>query len=316
VSDLLRVEELKVNYYSSKGKVYALRGVSFNIKRGEIYGIIGETGSGKTTICHAVMGFIGKKADISGRIFFKGRNLLTLKEKELRKLYCREMALLPQSIASLNPLMTIGTHIEETLRARSNIRGAQSLKKKALDLLMTFQFSDPKLVYRSFPSQLSGGMNQRAVMAITFCCSPSLVIADEPTKSLDLGLKDSFLETMDRLKGDRNISMLIVTHDLEVVEKVCDGIAVIYDGLFVETGKAGDVMSMPLHPYTRSLIQALPKNGMCPTWGFAPSSLENNDGCSFQPRCPVGKRLEKKHIVPSSVMVGKDHLVWCCDVKG
>ena len=316
MSDLLRVEELKVNYDSPNGRVYALRGVSFSIKRGEFFGIVGETGSGKTTICHAVMGFIGKKADISGRIFFKGRNLLTLKEKELRKLYCREMALLPQSIASLNPLMTIGTHIEETLRARSNIRGAQSLKKKALNLLTTFQFSDPKLVYRSFPSQLSSGMNQRAVMAITFCCSPSLVIADEPTKSLDLGLKDSFLETMDRLKRERNISVLIVTHDLEVVEKVCDRIAVIYDGLFVETGKAGDVMSMPLHPYTRSLIRAMPKNGMCPTWGFAPSSLENNDSCSFQPRCPVGRRLEKKHIVPSPVMVGKDHLVWCCDVKG
>lgn len=316
MSDLLRVEELKVNYDSSNGRVYALRGVSFNVKRGEIVGIIGETGSGKTTICHTVMGLIEKKADISGKILFKGRNVSTIAEEDLRKLYSREIALLPQSIASLNPFIKIGTHIEETLKARSNIKGARSLKKKALDLLTTFQFSDSKLAYRSFPSQLSGGMNQRALMAITFCCSPSLVIADEPTKSLDLRLKDTFLETMDRLKGDRNISMLIVTHDLEVVEKLCDRIAVIYDGLFVETGKAGDVMSMPLHPYTRSLIQALPKNGMCPTWGFAPSSLENNDGCSFQPRCPVGKRLEKKHIVPSSVMVGKDHLVWCCDVKG
>lgn len=316
MSDLLRVRDLKVNYDSSNGRVYALRGVSFSVKRGEIVGIVGETGSGKTTICNAVMGLIGKKADISGKILFKGRNISTIAEEDLRKLYSREIALLPQSIASLNPFIKIGTHIEETLKAHSNIKGRRFLKKKALDLLTTFQFFDSKLAYRSFPYQLSGGMNQRALMAITFCCSPSLVIADEPTKGIDLRLRDSFLETIDKLKQDQDISMLIITHDMEVIEKICDRIAVIYDGLFVETGRTRDVLSMPFHPYTRSLIRAMPKNGMCPTWGFAPSSLENNDGCSFQPRCSVGKRLEKKHIVPSSVMVGKDHLVWCCNVKG
>ena len=313
MKNILSVKNLRVDYNTANGVVHALCGVSFTVAKGEIFGIVGESGSGKTTICKALIGLAGKSAHISGEIVLNGRDILNLQQKDLRKIYGKEMALLPQSIASLNPLLTIGTHIEETIRAHFKIKSKKLLKEKAVNLLRTLKLADGKRVYRSFPYQLSGGMNQRVLMAVAFCCFPLLLIADEPTTGLDHELQNSLLETIIDLKHDRGISMLFVTHDLKAVENICDKIAVMYNGLFVETGNTKDVLSMPGHPYTRSLIKAMPENGMCPTWGFAPGLFEQNNGCAFQPRCPIGKDCFETDKPLSPVMVGRGHYVWCCN---
>ncbi len=312
---LLSVKKLKVVYDSSAGKVHALRGISFNVKKGEIFGIAGESGAGKTTICRLLMGFMEKNAGISGQVDFNGDDLLKLNYKDLYRLYGRKIGFLPQSIASLNPLLTIGTHITETLKKNLKIKKKKILKKKAIYILDALEFSDSRQVYNSFPYQLSGGMNQRALLAIAFCCFPDLVIADEPFTGLDPDVQNRLLETVRILKDKKNISMVIVTHDLKVIEKICDKTAIIYNGSFVETGETKDVIKTPLHPYTQSLIKAMPENGMIPTWGFAPGALYDDAGCSFQPRCPTGSKEKKKHIINSPASVGNNHYVWCLNVK-
>lgn len=315
MNEILSVKNLQVSYESINGWVYAVRGVSFTINRGEVFGILGESGSGKTTICQALMGLVREGARISGKITLNGREILTLKEKELRKLYSKEIALLPQGIHSLNPLLTVGAHVEETTRSHSSKRERRNLRENVLNLLKQFQLSDNERVYDSYPYQLSGGMIQRSTMAVCFSCFPSLVIADEPTRGLDPKIREDVLDTIKRMQADHDFSVLLVTHDLEAAERICDRVAVIYAGRFVETGRIEDVLCRPLHPYTQSLIKAMPKNGMHPTWGFAPSSLNNDKSCSFQPRCAVGKNIDQKHIVLSPVRVGKDHFVWCVSVK-
>lgn len=315
MKNLLSVKKLKVVYDSSAGKVHALQGVSFNVKRGEIFGIAGESGAGKTTICRLLMGFMGKNAGISGQVYFNGDDILKLNHKNLCRLYGRKIGFLPQSIASLNPRLTIGTHIIETLKKNLKVKTKKILKKKAGYILDALQFSDSGQIYNSFPYQLSGGMNQRALLAIAFCCFPDLVIADEPFTGLDPDVRNHLLETIRILKDKKKIAMVIVTHDLKVIEKICDKTGIIYNGSFVETGKTKDVIKTALHPYTRSLIKAMPENGMIPTWGFAPGALYDDAGCSFQPRCPMGSKEKKKHIVNSPVSAGNNHYVWCLNVK-
>lgn len=315
MKDVLSVNKLNVGFPTPNGYVHAVRKVSFNIAEGEVFGIVGESGCGKSVICQTVMNVIDSKAKVKGEVIFNGRNLLALSKAELSKLYAKEIALLPQHVDSLNPLMTIGAHIEETIQAHNNRLSRKEVKTRALRLLETFQFKDAVWAYRSYPFQLSGGMKQRALMAITFSCNPLLVIADEPTKGLDILLKRQVVEIFKKIKKEFRTSMLIITHDLDVAIEICDEVGIIYSGLFFEMGRAKTVLSEPCHPYTKSLLNSLPRNGMNPAWGFAPSALEDIKSCPFQPRCSFGKTIKHAHVNTLPVKINPNHTVWCCNAK-
>ena len=266
----------------------AVNGISFEIHAGEIFGIIGESGSGKTSVCNAVMGNLqtneqikekafhsrkncrrglGKTVEcrIQGRICFNGQEMLThrvlnahygFQTDPFRALYSRHIAMLPQGIHALNPLLTIGEHIKETLNAHQRISSKEA-RIKSLSLLKTFRLTDARRVYHQYPHQMSGGMARRALMAIAFCCEPDLVIADEPTRGLDRQVCIEILEELVSWAKERGGAILMVTHDLDVAA-ACDRIAVLREGQIVETGKARQVLISPKHPYTQTLLNARP----------------------------------------------------------
>ncbi len=260
---ILEVDRLKVSYPGHGDPVFAVRGLDFNIRQNEIYGIVGESGAGKTSICKAIMGMCGPTARVEGTARLLGKNILNLDAKALQPLYTNQISLLPQGAGSLNPLITVGAHIRETVKKAWPKLKKKERHQRALELLERFGMPDPEKACRSFPFQLSGGMNQRVLLCLAFAGSPRLVLADEPTRSLDPGLRDHQLKALDQMRKERPMGILLVTHDLAAAKAVCDRIGVLYNGRFVETGRPCDVLERPCHAYTRTLVQALPENVWC-----------------------------------------------------
>lgn len=255
MNPILNVNNLCVSYTKSDDGTKAVRDVSFQIRPGERFGIIGESGSGKSTICRAVMGHL--RAGASGKVRFGTTDMLGTDAATLRRLYSRRIAMLPQGINALNPLISIGRHITETLQTHLSL-SRKVAKGRALALLEAFQLSNAPRVYHAFAHQLSGGMARRAVMAVAFACAPQLVIADEPTRGLDAALRGEILQILGDFAREQHTALLIVTHDLAVAA-TCDRIGVLFEGRFVEMGKAQQVLSTPEHAYTQLLLDAHPK---------------------------------------------------------
>lgn len=312
MSSILTVKHLDISYRVGHSTFAAVRDVSFHLKRGSVLAIVGESGSGKSSICRAIMRTPGNTMDVKGEIWFKDRQLLALSKKEMRKLYSREISLLPQTISSLNPLLKIGTHIKETLAVSEGFLAKNRLKREALCLLSQFQLPESERVYHSYPFQLSGGLNQRAMMSIVFSHNPQLVIADEPTRSLDVALRDEIINVIKMYQKNNSLSMLLITHDLYVAKALSDKTAIIYNGRVVEYGKTRDVFEHPGHPYTQSLVQALPENGLKATWGYAPGLTGKNQECDFKPRCPHKKRCTGNIQLTE---FAENHRVWCSYAK-
>ncbi len=288
---VLTVRDLSVRYRGKDETVYALQGVSFDLLPGRVLALAGESGSGKTTTGLALLRLLPIQAEVlSGEILFEGRNLLAAKDGDLREYRGRRAAMIFQDpVAGLNPVLTVGEQVAETLRSHVRM-GKKESRAAALGLLRGVGLAEPERVARAYPFQLSGGMCQRVMIAIATALNPDILIADEPTSSLDVTVQAQILHQLDETRRERGTAILLITHDFGVVAHMADEVAVIYAGLLVEEGPAEAVMGRPLHPYSAALLAATPRldgdrGPLRAIPGQSPTMSEPAEHCPFAPRC-------------------------------
>lgn len=283
----INIKDLKIYFNTKEGKVRAVDGVSVTFQSGKITGIIGETGSGKSVLGLGILNLVSNNSIVSGSILYEDKDLLKLKEKEIREIRGKKMALIPQNpSSSFNPILKVGSHINELFYYHEKEKKS-SCKSKSLDILRKFSFSNTDLIYNSYGFQLSGGMSQRVLAAIGTALKPNWVIADEPTKGLDAIIRKQVYEVFYDLRSNMGVSMILITHDLMLAKKLCDEVIVMYAGKIIEKGSKDSIFNRPLHPYTRGLIDSQPNKKLMPIDGIAPSLTNLPKGCRFFPRCKV-----------------------------
>lgn len=294
--ELLRISNL-VTSFRINGKYYAaVDEVSLRVNENEVFAIVGESGCGKSALALSIMNLHNPAiTNIEGEIYFRNQNLLTLSVAELNKIRGRDIGMIFQDpLTALNPLMKVGAQIEESLTFHTNLNGKEK-QRRAMELLKGVGIESPLLTYDQFPHELSGGMRQRAMIAIALACKPTLVIADEPTTALDVTIQAQILDLLKKLQKEMKSGIILITHDLGVVAEMADKVAVMYAGQIVETADVHELFSSPLHPYTRSLMASMPSKPSDDTQedrlhviqGMVPSLLlQKRDGCRFSPRIP------------------------------
>ena len=260
MNELLEIVGLDVSFPSQHGTTYAVRDVSINLKPGEVLGVVGESGAGKSTIGNAVINLLEPPGKITnGKVLFQGENISGLDDKEMRDIRGQKIGMIFQDpLTSLNPLMTIGTQLLETI-AKTTKLGGNAAFKKAIELLEAVGIEQPAARFTAYPHEFSGGMRQRVVIALALAGDPDLIIADEPTTALDVSIQEQILELIRVLCRKRKLGVIIITHDIGVIANIADRVAVMYDGSVVETGKARQILMAPKHQYTKSLIAAVPR---------------------------------------------------------
>jgi len=289
VSALLDVQDLAVSFPTADGVVQAVRGVSFDVSPGKTLGIVGESGSGKSVATQTIVG-LTQGARVSGHATFEGRDLLTMRREELRRVRGAEIALIFQDpLSSLHPHFRVGWQIVEAIRAHQRV-SRESARQRAIDLLGRVGIPQPATRIDDFPHQFSGGMRQRAMIAMALVLGPKLIIADEPTTALDVTVQAQILELMKALQADFGTTIILITHDLGVLADIADDIFVMYAGRVMERGPRRAVYRAPHHPYTAGLIEALPsrdrgRGRLRPIPGQPPSLIGPPPGCPFHPRC-------------------------------
>jgi peptide/nickel transport system ATP-binding protein len=289
---LLDVRDLRVTFRTRRGTVTAVDGLSFTVGRGEVLGIVGESGSGKTVSVMSVLKLIrDPNASVSGTVSFNGRNLLDLSDKELRAVRGRDIAMIFQDpMTALTPVYTVGWHIAEQLRAHDPVSRSEA-RQRAITLLDEVGIPNPAQRIDSYPHEFSGGMRQRAVIAMALACNPKLLIADEPTTALDVTTQAQILDLMRRLRETHGSSILVITHDMGVVSEIADQVLVMYGGRAVEQGPRTEVFHRPRHPYTWGLLGSVPRvtgariRRLAAIPGSPVSPLDVPAGCAFAPRC-------------------------------
>lgn len=291
MDELLTIRNLKVDLMSTRGIVYALSGVDLQIARGEIHGLVGESGCGKSITSKSIMRLHDKRRSrVSGEILFNGRNLLKVPEKEMQKLRGDRISMIFQDpMTSLNPLMTVGAQIAESFLNHRKPSAAQT-RERTLALLEKVGISSPERRIDQYPFELSGGMQQRVMIAIAIACDPDLLIADEPTTALDVTIQAQILSLLKDLQRETGMSILLVTHNFGVVAEICDRVSVMYAGKIVETAATKTIFRNPAHSYSRALIQSIPKPGSASEYlptieGSPPQLFAAIERCSFAPRC-------------------------------
>ncbi|HBF69727.1 MAG TPA: ABC transporter ATP-binding protein [Thermotoga sp.] len=285
------MENLKTYFYTEDGVVKAVDGVSFEVREGETLGIVGESGSGKSVTSLSIMRLLDQNGKIvDGKIIFKGRNLLELSESEMRKIRGKEIAMIFQEpMVALNPVFTIGDQIMEAIILHQNVSEKEA-RKMAIDLLRKVGIPEPEKRVDEYPHQLSGGMRQRAMIAMALSCRPSLLIADEPTTALDVTIQAQILELMKELQKEYGMAIILITHDMGVVAEMSDKVAVMYAGKVVEYGDVKTIFTEPKHPYTYALLESIPRidveqERLKSIPGNVPDPLNFPPGCKFHPRC-------------------------------
>ena len=288
---LLQVEDLQTHFYTRRGIVRAVNGVSFNIMPGETLGLVGESGSGKTITCLSLLRLLPRGARIvGGRVLFKGENTLDLSENEMEKLRGIHIGMILQnSMAALDPVFSIGTQVAEPLAVHKGLSWKAAMER-SVDLLRMVKITAPHLRVRNYPHELSGGMRQRASSAASIGPYPDLLIADEPTTALDVTTQRQYLELLKDLQQQTGMALIFITHDISIVGNLCDNLAVFYGGLIVEYGPKNEVLNNPTHPYTEALLEALPVLGekrerLRTIQGDPPNAGNLPAGCPFHPRC-------------------------------
>jgi peptide/nickel transport system ATP-binding protein len=295
---MLTVSDLRVSFRTERGIVGAVDGISFEVAQGEILGVVGESGSGKTLSALAVMGLINDpNAIVEGSVKFRGRELLGLAQHEFRALRGRDVAMIFQDpMTALTPVYTIGWQIAEQIMAHERI-GKRAALERAADLLAEVNIPSPKEAIHRYPHQLSGGMRQRAVIAMALSCNPALLIADEPTTALDVTVQAQILDLVRKLRRVHGSGIVFITHDMGVIAEIADRVMVMYAGRIVERGAKNEVLTRPRHPYTRALLDSIPPlfgekpRRLRAIPGSPPSPFNLPPGCAFGPRCP--SRFEK-----------------------
>ena len=316
-SSLLEVEDLRVRFARPGGDLVAVDGVGFRIESGEVFGLVGESGCGKTVTCRSLIRLFGGSAPsaIDGRVRFAGRDLGALSAREWSALRGSEISMIFQDpMTSLNPTMRVGAQIAEGLQ-RHRALTAQQARAAAIEMLGAVGVPAAERRHHEYPHAFSGGMRQRVLIAIALACRPKLLIADEPTTALDVTVQDQILKLILKLRSDLGMSVLLVTHDIGVVAQTCDRVAVMYAGKIVESGTTAQVVSRPAHPYTRALLAALPAHTrrgepLRPIDGEPPNLAQPPTGCRFHPRC--GFAVEAcRAVVPPPIEVEAGHRSAC-----
>src|SRR6186713_174134 len=312
---LLSVEDLRVEFWTQRGTVHAVNGISFDIAPGETLGIVGESGCGKSVTSLALMGILPRAGRITGgTAMFGDRDLFELSDRELRRVRGRDIAMIFQDpMTSLNPVLTIGRQIREALETHFDMNKKQAMSR-ASELLDQVGIPSPEIRLKDYPHQFSGGMRQRAMIAMALACEPKILIADEPTTALDVTIQAQILDLLKKLVEERETALVLITHDLGVVAGMCERVNVMYAGMFVETGSAEQLFARPRHPYTLGLLQSVPrldaerKTKLQPIEGAPRDMLRPPHACPFQPRCrfeveqsreevPLLRELEPGHMV-------------------
>jgi len=318
MTPLLEIEGLKVHYPGSGSPVRAVDGVSYRVERGETYALVGESGCGKSATALSILRLVEPAEIVAGRLIFEGRDLLALTEKEMRAVRGRRIGLVFQeAAAALNPVMRIGSQVTEALRVHNKISRREA-KSEAVRLLRLVALPDPERQARAYPHELSGGMKQRVMLAIALSCSPSLLIADEPTTALDVTIQAQILALLRRLRQELELTVLLITHDLGVVAENADRVGVMYAGRLVEEAPVKELFHDPKHPYTRGLLRSMPgveggerqDRRLQTLPGSVPDPANPPAGCRFHPRCaerfdPCDKRE------PADTALATDRRVSC-----
>jgi oligopeptide/dipeptide ABC transporter ATP-binding protein len=289
---LLKVEGLRVHFWTARGTVHAVNGISFEIGEGETLGIVGESGCGKSVTSLALLGILPRAGRaVAGSAMFGGRDLLKMSDKQLRDVRGKDIAMIFQDpMTSLNPVLTIGRQIREALETHFDM-DKDAAKKRAVELLDQVGIPGARERADDYPHQFSGGMRQRAMIAMALACEPKLLIADEPTTALDVTIQAQILELLRGLVAEHNTALIMITHDLGVVAGMCERVHVMYAGMFVETGSADELFAHPRHPYTVGLLQSVPRLDarrqakLQPIDGAPRDMLSAPTTCPFAPRC-------------------------------
>ncbi len=289
---LLAVEGLRTSFFTRGGELRAVDDVSFHVDRGEIVGLVGESGSGKTVTGQSILGLVDEPGRITGgRVLFHGEDLVHASAERLRELRGHRIAMIFQDPATtLNPVLRVGTQMVEAIRTHQRVSAAEA-RQRARDALGMMGIPSPEERLDGYPHQFSGGMRQRVAIAIAVLHEPDLVIADEPTTALDVTIQAQILHEVQRLRRDRGMAVIWISHDLSVVAGLVDRVCVMYAGSIIEQGSVDDVLDRPLHPYSRGLIDSVPSRNrpgqpLAQIPGAMPSLLDLAPGCRFQPRCP------------------------------
>jgi len=313
---LLEIRDLSVKFYTYQGVLDAVDIDTLTLDKRQSLGLVGETGCGKTVTSLAILGLVPYPGRIErGSIVFDGEDLTRRSEEEMRAIRGSRISMIFQNpTSSLNPVFTIGDQIASVISLHQKVDMKQA-RKRTVEMLSLVQLSDPEKVVDAYPHELSGGMCQRAMIAMALACNPGLLIADEPTTALDVTIQAQILKLMKGLRDRFDTSILLITHDLSVVAQTCDRVAVMYAGNKVEDGSVRDIFKDPKHPYTQGLLKAIPKisagqEKLVGIDGAVPSMLQPPSGCRFHPRCPYAKEIcsaEK----PRSIELGGEHSVSC-----
>lgn len=302
---LLDVKDLRTSFFTHVGEIKAIRGVDFSMEKGEIIGIVGESGSGKSVTSLSIMQLLqypGKV--IHGEIYFKGKNILNCSKQEMRKIRGNEISMIFQDpMTSLNPLYTVGKQIVENISEHTELNKAEA-RERAIEMLRIVGIPSPEERYCNYPHEFSGGMRQRAMIAMALSCNPSLLIADEPTTALDVTIQIQILNLIKQLNQKLGMSTILITHDLGVVANMCRKILVMYAGVVLEEGSVHDIFYRPKHPYTMGLLKSIPKASgsqkekLLPIPGSPPDLLKPPPGCPFCNRCEFARNLCVQEMPP------------------
>ena len=318
---LLDIRDLKTHFFTRRGVIKAVDGVSFSLQEGETLGLVGESGSGKTIASLSILRLVPKPAGriVGGKIMFDGEDLITKSETEMKAYRGKRISMVLQDpMTSLNPVFSIGNQVGEPLAIHQKLKGT-ALREKVKEMLRRVRIPAPEVRMRDYPHQMSGGMRQRVVGAIALSCQPHLLIADEPTTSLDVTIQSQYLRLLKEIQQESGVSMIFITHDLGIVARVCDRVAVMYAGKVVESADVRELFNNPAHPYTVGLMKSLPKletrvDKLYAIGGQPPSPIDLPSGCAFYPRCPKGNE-KCFHEYPPQEFLTDGHYTSCWRIK-
>ena len=316
---VLSIRDLVVEFKTEDGIVHAVDGVSYDIFPGETLGIVGESGSGKSVSTLALLGLIPQPPGriVSGTAMFKGRDLLKLRKKELRRVRGNEVAMVFQDpMTSLNPVLTVGFQLGESIKTHFPDEKDDAIKQRVIELLKLVGVPNADTRYSQYPHEFSGGMRQRAMIAMSITNSPTLLIADEPTTALDVTIQAQVLEVLKRVQQETHAATILITHDLGIVAEMCDRVLVMYAGHIVESGDVETIFRAPRHPYTIGLMDSLPKltedeEWLQPITGAPPSLIDLPPGCPFHPRCFLARERCRQELPPLAPVEGSGHESAC-----